>query len=132
MLMGQAAAARVRSVAGGNETVPTVLVGEQALVNPSAAEVLGQVRRAMPGFTPDEALARAGRAARLLRLIQWSVIGILVVLSLGADAAGHSGLSWLADGAALAVWLLARLARRLLTGRARGQPGLTSPRTLGG
>lgn len=35
-----AAAARVRSVAGGNETVPTVFIGEQALVNPSLRQVL--------------------------------------------------------------------------------------------
>lgn len=33
------AAARVRSVANGNETVPTVFIGDQALVNPSAAQV---------------------------------------------------------------------------------------------
>lgn len=33
------AAAFVRSVARGNETVPTVLVGERALVNPSVTEV---------------------------------------------------------------------------------------------
>lgn len=33
------AAARVRSVANGNETVPTVFVGDQALVNPTAAQV---------------------------------------------------------------------------------------------
>ncbi len=35
-----AAAARVRSVAGGNETVPTVFVGDQAMVNPSFRQVL--------------------------------------------------------------------------------------------
>ena len=34
------AAAFVRSVARGNETVPTVVVGGQALVNPSAERVL--------------------------------------------------------------------------------------------
>jgi glutaredoxin-like protein len=33
------AAARVRSVAGGNETVPTVFVGDVALVNPSVREI---------------------------------------------------------------------------------------------
>jgi glutaredoxin-like protein len=33
------AAAFVRSVAGGNEVVPTVVVAGQALVNPSAHEV---------------------------------------------------------------------------------------------
>lgn len=34
------AAAFVRSVARGNETVPTVTVGDVALVNPRAAEVV--------------------------------------------------------------------------------------------
>lgn len=35
-----AAAARVRSVAGGNETVPTVFIGDRAMVNPSVRQVL--------------------------------------------------------------------------------------------
>lgn len=34
------AAAFVRSVAKGNEVVPTVVVGDVAMVNPSAAEVV--------------------------------------------------------------------------------------------
>lgn len=34
------AAARVRSVADGNETVPTVFIDELALVNPSSRQVL--------------------------------------------------------------------------------------------
>ncbi|MDH3293912.1 MAG: NrdH-redoxin [Acidimicrobiia bacterium] len=34
------AAAFVRSVANGNETVPTVVVGDQAMVNPSICEVI--------------------------------------------------------------------------------------------
>jgi mycoredoxin len=34
------AAAYVRSVAGGNETVPTVKVGRKGLVNPSAERVI--------------------------------------------------------------------------------------------
>lgn len=33
------AAAKVRSVAGGNETVPTVVIGDVALVNPSVKQV---------------------------------------------------------------------------------------------
>lgn len=98
----------MRSLAGGNETVPTVLVGERALVNPFASEVLRQP------------LARAGRAAQLLRIITWSVIGVLVALSVAADTAGQAGLSWLADGAAVAIWLLSRLARHQLTGQAPG------------
>jgi mycoredoxin len=39
-----AAKAFVRSVADGNETVPTVVVAGRALVNPSKQEVLGAVR----------------------------------------------------------------------------------------
>ena len=38
------AAAFVRSVANGNETVPTVAVGERALVNPSPGRVLELLR----------------------------------------------------------------------------------------
>jgi mycoredoxin len=34
------AAARVRSVANGNETVPTVFIGDLAMVNPTVREVL--------------------------------------------------------------------------------------------
>ncbi|MGH9213884.1 MAG: glutaredoxin family protein [Acidimicrobiales bacterium] len=37
------AAAFVRSVAGGNETVPTVVVDGKALVNPSASAVLARL-----------------------------------------------------------------------------------------
>ncbi len=34
------AAATVRSITGGSETVPTVVVGEVAMVNPRASEVI--------------------------------------------------------------------------------------------
>lgn len=43
------AAARVRAVAGGNETVPTVFVGEHVMVNPSANRVMAAVREHAPG-----------------------------------------------------------------------------------
>lgn len=39
------AAAFVRGVANGNETVPTVVVGGQALVNPSPSKVLDLLGR---------------------------------------------------------------------------------------
>jgi mycoredoxin len=42
------AAARVRSVAGGNETVPTVFIGPRALVNPTVRQVLAVVHGAQP------------------------------------------------------------------------------------
>jgi len=37
-------AATVRAVAGGNETVPTVIAGDDARVNPRPAEVRALVR----------------------------------------------------------------------------------------
>lgn len=40
------AAAFVRSVAGGNETVPTVVLDGVAVVNPAPARVVAAVRRA--------------------------------------------------------------------------------------
>lgn len=48
------AAARVRSVAGGNETVPTVFVGGYAMVNPSVNQVLAAVREYAPELAPAE------------------------------------------------------------------------------
>lgn len=42
------AAARVRAAADGNETVPTVFVGQQALVNPSMSAITDAVRRTAP------------------------------------------------------------------------------------
>lgn len=43
-----AAAATVRGAAGGNETVPTVQVGERFLVNPSVDQVLATVHELDP------------------------------------------------------------------------------------
>lgn len=48
------AAARVRSVAAGNEAVPTVFVGKKAMVNPSVKEVLAAVRARNPELLPPE------------------------------------------------------------------------------
>ena len=48
------AAATVRSHAGGNETVPTVVVGDVAMVNPSASEVLDTIRAEAPHLEPDD------------------------------------------------------------------------------
>lgn len=50
-----AAAAVVRSIADGNETVPTVVVGEMAMVNPTPAQVLDAVRIQAPGLLDQTA-----------------------------------------------------------------------------
>lgn len=44
----QGATERVRAAAGGNETVPTVYVGERSLVNPSMTELENLVRAEAP------------------------------------------------------------------------------------
>ncbi|GAA4611174.1 glutaredoxin family protein [Saccharopolyspora hordei] len=46
------AAATVRGIADGNETVPTVVVGEWQAVNPSASSVLEAVREHAPHLLP--------------------------------------------------------------------------------
>jgi mycoredoxin len=60
-------AAFVRSVARGNETVPTVRVGDVALVNPTSTDVLRAVADQAPVLLPDDwEPPQAGRAERML------------------------------------------------------------------
>ncbi len=47
------AAAVVRSIADGNETVPTVVIGDWCAVNPSADDVLHAVSVHAPEHVPD-------------------------------------------------------------------------------
>ena len=47
-------AAFVRSVANGNETVPTLRIGGQALVNPSLGDVLDTMRAETPELLPAD------------------------------------------------------------------------------
>ena len=47
------AAARVRGATGGDETVPTVFVGDRALVNPSVRQVVAAIRAAEPDHHSD-------------------------------------------------------------------------------
>ncbi len=59
------AAATVRSIANGNETVPTVVVGEVAMVNPSASQVFEAIRTEAPHLEPDEMPEETGLLRRL-------------------------------------------------------------------
>ena len=52
------AASFVRSVARGNETVPTVVVGDVPLVNPTAADVLTRLRGEEPPLRAPARLVR--------------------------------------------------------------------------
>jgi len=46
-------AATVRSIADGNETVPTVVIGDAKMVNPSTNEVLMALQEHAPDLLPD-------------------------------------------------------------------------------
>jgi hypothetical protein len=61
------AAAFVRSVANGNETVPTVTVGDEFMVNPSARDVAAAVARVAPERA--EAMASVTATGPLGRLL---------------------------------------------------------------
>jgi glutaredoxin-like protein len=63
----RAAAAFVRSVASGNETVPTVVVGRHAYVNPAARDLLDAVRSEAPHLLPNPPPERRARH----RLFRW-------------------------------------------------------------
>ena len=48
-----AAAAAVRSIARGNETVPTLVIGPVGMVNPSPREVVDAMREHTPDLLPE-------------------------------------------------------------------------------
>jgi hypothetical protein len=103
----------VRSVAGGNETVPTVRVGDVALVNPSPHRLVEQVR----AFDPSLIGPSNGPVIADPRRAQWVVLSGLIALSFGVEAIGHTGLSWTIDEIAVLVYVGFRLLRTLLVGR---------------
>lgn len=51
----KADAATVRSIADGNETVPTVVIGDAKMVNPSAGQVLQAIENQAPELMPEGA-----------------------------------------------------------------------------
>lgn len=61
------AAARVRAAANGNETVPTVFIGEHALVAPRVGEVLAVVDQVAPHLRPST--SGPTRESLLLRVL---------------------------------------------------------------
>ena len=110
----KAAAAIVRSIAGGNETVPTVAVGDVTMVNPSFRRVMAEIQARSPELIGSlDVSANERREGRdRIRGIQWALITLLVTASIVADATGHGALSWAIDGVAITVFLTARSLRR--------------------
>ena len=72
------AAARVREATGGDETVPTVFVGDRALVNPSVRQVVDAITAADPGYRPVSA-STTGRADPARRTFSQGLIWTIVV-----------------------------------------------------
>lgn len=61
------AAATVRSIADGNETVPTVVIGKAKMVNPSANQVLQAIEANAPELMPEGVEAPAqGKVVKAL------------------------------------------------------------------
>lgn len=48
------AAAQVRALANGNETVPTVTIGSRSLVNPGIRELIALASEVAPHTVPDD------------------------------------------------------------------------------
>lgn len=96
------AAAAVRRVARGSETVPTVVVGGRALVNPSLDEVLAAV-----GRSPEVPVGRPRRDG-----VRGAAIAVAILGSFALEASGHPGLSWAYDGVVVLLVLARALGRR--------------------
>jgi mycoredoxin len=65
----RAAATAVRAITGGDETVPTVVAGTKAMVNPSARQVIAAVRAELPGIVPAAGAQPASWLARVAGLL---------------------------------------------------------------
>lgn len=97
----------VRAANNGNETVPTVRVGDRTLTNPRWAQL-----QPLLGDGPwrDETGPRASR--QTLKLLSWFPVVALIVSSFALEAAGHTGASWAVDPFAVATWWFTRPLRR--------------------
>ncbi|MFI5593918.1 glutaredoxin domain-containing protein [Amycolatopsis sp. NPDC051758] len=106
-----AAAATVRSIANGNETVPTVVVGGTAMVNPRAADVLDAARR----HTPELLTGLDAASTATLAKGPWHAglgLGLLAAAVWFALAEADPTTSYhLAPAVVAAVWPLGRRRR---------------------
>lgn len=108
------AAARVRSVTGGYETVPTVDVGGTWLVNPRPGVVVAAARAGTPQGVLSRTPLPAAGAYKLLPVLQWAIVVGLLAASFALEAAGHEAASWAVDGLNLLLYGGLRVVRRRL------------------
>ncbi len=107
-----AGAELVRFAAGGNETVPTVVVGSVTMVNPSVGDVVEALRRSDPTLIVDDKIMGRLRKLKATRLAKWSSLGAVIAASITADATGHPALSWSLDAIAIVLWAVFRALKR--------------------
>lgn len=115
----QEAAARLRALAQGSETVPMVVVGDVVLINPRPHRAVELISDLLPDLATPETVRRSGRIQVASR-VRWAVVAGSLVASLLLDLHRLAGLSWAMDGVAVAAWAAGRVAPRL--GRVRRQP----------
>jgi len=109
------AAAAVRLVANGNETVPTVTVGVTVMVNPTVKAVLSEIQSQSPDMIPTVSgpsvdVEESGRTT--LEVVQWLAIIALLALSFLAEGLGYGALSWGIDGLNVALYFVLKGFRR--------------------
>jgi glutaredoxin len=93
------AAGFVRSAAGGNETVPTVRIGEDVMVAPRPRLVIDRL------VDTDPALVSDPRRWPPLRIAQWITLAVMLVAANSVARTGHGALSLVIDAAAVAAYL---------------------------
>lgn len=98
----------VRAANNGNETVPTVVVGDRTLTNPRWS----QLQPLLPDGPWNEPVGHTRISAETRRLLSWVPVVALLLLSFALEAAGHTAASWAVDPLALAAWWFTRPLRR--------------------
>ncbi len=101
------ASAFVRKVANGNETVPTVVICNFNLVNPTIDEVVAAIKAVDASLITDN-LDRIPSRFDKLAVIQWTIIFTLIALSFFIEYLGQRSLSWATDGVNAIFWLVMR------------------------
>lgn len=102
------ARAFVASANAGNETVPTVRIGQVTLTNPTWRQIATVLPEAPWSHEqPQPKLTRAR-----WRGLSWLPVVLAVAASVALDALGYSAASWAADAVAVAGWWFTRPMRR--------------------
>lgn len=113
----------VRSVAGGNETVPTVRIADDVMVAPRPRAVIDRLVDTDPALVPDP------RHWPPLRIAQWIIVATLLTVAFAVARSGQDALSLAIDGAAVVAYLgFRRLRSTRIGSRSRQAAGQVAVR----